>query len=252
MVDDSPVLRASSVWFGYGAVDALRDVSMHVGAREIVGVLGANGAGKTTLLSCLAGVLKGPSRGRIEYLGEDITRLDAARVVEKRLVMVPEGRGTFGSLTVRENLLIGAYCRSDKEQIQQDADALLGAFPSLAKRADKRAGVLSGGEQQMLAIARGLMSRPTCLMLDEPSLGLAPQLVRQVFDRIARLREEGTTILIAEQNAEQTMRLADRLYVLQEGRVSVDGMPTAEVDRRELLSAYLGNDGRQEQSDGAP
>jgi branched-chain amino acid transport system ATP-binding protein len=224
----------------YGSVTAVKRVSLEVGAGEIVGVIGPNGAGKTTTLLTAIGLLK-PSAGRIRLLDRDITGLPPDRVVAAGLGLVPEGRWILASMSVRENLLMGAYRRRDGDgAVQGDIGRVCEMFPVLRERQQQRAGTLSGGEQQMLAIARALMARPRLLMLDEPTWGLAPLIVEEIMLTIKRLNEEGTTILLVEQNARQALRVVGRCYVLEAGEVLFTGTP-AELARQPLLTrAYLG------------
>jgi branched-chain amino acid transport system ATP-binding protein len=224
----------------YGSVTAVKRVSLEVRAGEIVGVIGPNGAGKTTTLLTAIGLLK-PSAGRIRLLDRDITGLPPDRVVAAGLGLVPEGRWILASMSVRENLLMGAYRRRDGDgAVQGDIGRVCEIFPVLRERQRQRAGTLSGGEQQMLAIARALMARPRLLMLDEPTWGLAPLVVEEIMLTIKRLNEEGTTILLVEQNARQALRVVGRCYVLEAGEVLFSGTP-ADLARQPLLTkAYLG------------
>jgi branched-chain amino acid transport system ATP-binding protein len=234
------VLRLEDLHVGYGPVTAVRGLDLVVEEGELVALVGANGAGKTSTLLAAAGVLK-PTRGRIRFGSADITRLPPERVVALGIATVPETRDVFPDLTVRENLRLGAYVRRhDRAGYARDLEAQCALFPVLGERLDQAAGFLSGGEQQQLAIARALMSRPRLLMLDEPSLGLAPALVDRVFDLVARLRREGRTILLVEQNVRQTLAIADRAYVLELGRVKASGTPAELAARIDLAGAYLG------------
>lgn len=224
----------------YGKVAAVTGISLEVKEGEIVGLLGPNGAGKTTTLQTVVGLRK-PSAGRVRFLGRDITALSPERIVAAGIGLVPEGRWILASMSVRENLLMGAYVRRDRDRgIRQDLDQVCEIFPILRARQSQRAGTLSGGEQQMLAIARALMGRPKLLMLDEPSWGLAPLLVEEIMRVIKLLNEQGTTILLVEQNARQALELVQRCYVMEVGRVVFSGTP-AEVRKQPLLTkAYLG------------
>lgn len=223
----------------YGAIAALHGVSLRVEEGEIVALIGVNGAGKSTTLMTIAGVLQ-PSRGRILFGGESIVGRPPEHIVRKGIALVPEGRRIFPGLTVKENLRLGASIRSDRVEIQRDLDKMCERFPVLADRLSQAAGTLSGGEQQQLAIARALISRPTLLMLDEPSLGLAPQLVNEIFALVAQLRDTSVTILLVEQNVERTLEIADRAYLLNTGRVEFEG-PARELRQRvDFESAYLG------------
>ena len=223
----------------YGKVAAVRDLSLEVRKGELVSLIGANGAGKTTTLKAISGVLA-PSAGRIVFEGEDITRASARRVLELGIAHCPEGRRVFPYMTVRENLEMGCYLRKDKARIEADMLRLYERFPILRERRAQAAGTLSGGEQQMLAISRALMSRPKLVMFDEPSLGLAPNLVERTFDIIRQIRAEGVTVIMVEQNALAALELSDRSYVLEQGRVSLTGTGGALLDDPHVRQAYLG------------
>lgn len=223
---------------GYGAVNVLRKVDIQVGQGEVVAVLGANGAGKSTLMRALSG-LNRPVQGEIRFLNSAIQKLDASRVAARGLVLVPEGRQVFPELSVLDNLRLGSFARHSVN-IEEAIEQLLNRFPALRKRRNQRAGLLSGGEQQMLAIARGLMGRPRVLMLDEPSLGLAPKLTEALYDLIADLRDEGTTILLVDQVATMALSVADRAYVLQSGSVRHTGAAGDIQNDPALARAYLG------------
>jgi ABC-type branched-subunit amino acid transport system ATPase component len=232
-------LGVSDLSVAYGAAAVLHGVSLEVRAGEIVTVIGANGAGKTTLLKTVAGVLR-PASGRITVAGQPIGGRPSWEVARRGVALVPEGRGIFGDQTVRDNLLLGALARQ-QGATAGDLERALGHFPALRERLDRPAGGLSGGQQQMLAVARGLMARPRFLLLDEPSLGLAPILVREIFAVIARLRDDGVSILLVEQMAAQALALADRAYVLERGRVTLAG-PAAEIRVNPgVVRAYLGS-----------
>lgn len=233
-----PILEAQSLYAGYGAINVIREASLTVGEGELVAVLGANGAGKSTLLRALAG-LNRPVFGEIRLDGRRIERLDAASISRLGLALVPEGRQVFPELSTIDNLRLGAYARSDAE-VEADVERLLDRFPRLAERAGRRAGLLSGGEQQMLAIARGLISRPRILMLDEPSLGLAPALVAQLYELIDELRRDGTTVLLVDQNASLALSIADRGYVLKSGRIAHAGSARELLAHDVLAEAYVG------------
>ena len=235
-----PGLELEDVWTYYGPIPALRGVSLRVGEGEVVAVLGPNGAGKTTLLRTISGLLR-PRRGSIALDGRRMERGSPARMVRLGVVQVPEGRQLFPELTVLENLKMGAYTRRDGHGIRKDLERVFALFPVLKERSRQPAGTLSGGEQQMLAIARGLMARPKVLLLDEPSLGLAPALVTQLFRTIQELNQkEGLTVLLAEQNARQALRVAHRAYVLELGRVALEGS-AQELQRDERVrQRYLG------------
>jgi len=223
----------------YGAVQALRGVSLAVGAGEVVTLIGANGAGKTTLLRTISGLLP-PRRGKITFAGQDITRLAAHRIVASGISQVPEGRIIFANLSVRDNLELGAYLRRDRAQMRADLERVFALFPRLKERERQRGGTLSGGEQQMLAIARGLMSRPRLLLMDEPSLGLAPILVREIFRTVAEISRQGVTILLVEQNAHMALGIADRGYVMETGSIVLSDTRENLLRNEEVKSAYLG------------
>ncbi len=232
------LLEVAALDVRYGRNHAVKGIDLTVDEGEIVTVLGANGAGKSSLLKALAGAEK-PAGGRIRLGGDDITPWSASRRVRAGMVMVPEGRQILISLTVHENLLRGAYCRRDGE-IGRDCEAIYDRFPNLAERRDMYASVLSGGEQQMLAISRGLLARPKLMMLDEPSLGLSPILVKQLFALIGDLNDDGLTILLVEQNTHMALGAADRGYVLELGRVVMQGTPEELRQDERLEEAYLG------------
>ena len=223
----------------YGVIPAIEGVTLKVEQGKIVALVGANGAGKSTTLKATVGVLR-PKSGRVLYNGVDVTRLPADRRVRMGIVLIPEGRQIFGSLTTRENLIIGAYHRRDSEQIRKDTDWIYGLFPVLAERGPQLAGTLSGGEQQMLALARGLMSRPRLLLLDEPSLGLAPLATRSVYEAVQRIVETGLTILLVEQNVIIAMRVAEYVYVMETGRITMQGRPDEVLASQDIRKAYLG------------
>jgi branched-chain amino acid transport system ATP-binding protein len=222
----------------YGPIEAVKGIDLRVEAGEVVALIGANGAGKTTALKAIAGLL--PCAGEVRYQGAPLGRLAAERRAARGLVLVPEGRGILGQMTVRENLLMGAYPRRDRAAIASDLAAVLQRFPVLGERLEAPATLLSGGEQQMLALGRALLAKPRLLMLDEPSLGLAPLMVRQVFAIVDELRRSGLTILLVEQKARQTLAVADRAYVLETGRVVAEG-PAGELARGSVVAeAFLG------------
>jgi branched-chain amino acid transport system ATP-binding protein len=234
----APLLRVEGLSVAYGGISALEEVDLEVGAGEVVTLIGANGAGKTTLLRTISRLLE-PAAGRIHYDGADITRVPSHEVVRRGIAHSPEGRRMLTRMTVEDNLLLGAYTRRDGD-ITADLDAQLERFSRLADRRGQSAGTLSGGEQQMLAIARALMSRPRLLLLDEPSLGLAPRLVREIFSIIDELREAGVTVLLVEQNAKLALSHATRGYVLEAGRITLSG-PAGELAADERVRrAYLG------------
>ncbi len=225
----------------YGPLQALFGVSLEVPEGGIITILGANGSGKSTVLKTIAGLLKDqPEKGSIEFEGKPIQGLDTAKIVRLGISYVPEGREVFCELTVHENLQMGAYLRRDRKQIEKDTDRMQQIFPILQERADQLAGTLSGGEQQMLAIARGLMSRPRLLMLDEPSLGLSPVLVKEIFRVIREINHQGTTILLVEQNARLALQTADHGYVLENGRIVMDDKCDALLENEDIQEFYLG------------
>ena len=233
------MLRVEELECRYGKVAAVHDLSLEVHKGELVSLIGANGAGKTTTLKAISGVLA-PSAGRIVFEGEDITRASARRVLELGIAHCPEGRRMFPYMTVRENLEMGCYLRRDKAGIEADMRRLYERFPILSERRAQAAGTLSGGEQQMLAISRALMSRPKLIMFDEPSLGLAPNIVELMFDIISQIRAEGVTVIMVEQNAFAALELSDRSYVLEQGRVSFTGTGRALLNDPHVKKAYLG------------
>jgi branched-chain amino acid transport system ATP-binding protein len=235
-------LVISDLSVSYGAVSVLHGISLTVQEGELVTIVGANGAGKTTLLKTLAGILA-PRSGRIMLNGKEIGGRPSYWVARRGVVLVPEGRGIFGDQTVRDNLLLGTLVRRearDPATVARDLERNLELFPPLRERLDDLAGGLSGGQQQMLALARGLMARPRLLLLDEPSLGLSPVLIRQIFDAIGRLRAEGLTILLVEQMAGQALALADRAYVLERGRITLEGPAATVRENPAVIQAYLG------------
>ncbi|WP_071141741.1 ABC transporter ATP-binding protein [Acidaminococcus timonensis] len=223
----------------YGAIHAVKDLDMEVGDGEIVTLIGSNGAGKSTTLHTISGLIK-PKSGSIEYKGNDIVGIPAHKLVGQGLVQVPEGRHVFAEMTVMENLDMGAYLRKDKDEVARDKEKVFLKFPRLKERVGQLAGTLSGGEQQMLAMGRALMSRPQLLLLDEPSMGLAPLLVREIFSIIKEINEEGTTVLLVEQNANMALSIADRAYVLETGRVVLSGSAAELAASEAVQKAYLG------------
>jgi len=233
------VLSIEALECRYGKVAAVRDLSLEVKQGELVSLIGANGAGKTTTLKAISGVLA-PSAGRIVFEGADITRASPRRVLELGIAHCPEGRRMFPYMTVRENLEMGCYLRRDKAAVEADISRIYERFPILGERSKQSAGTLSGGEQQMLAISRALMSRPKLVMFDEPSLGLAPNIVERMFDIIRQIRAEGMTVIMVEQNAAAALELSDRSYVLEQGRVSITGTGEALRNDPQVKQAYLG------------
>jgi branched-chain amino acid transport system ATP-binding protein len=237
--DGGSVLELQGVYAAYGAVRVLTDVSLEVRRGEIVCLLGPNAAGKTTTLRAILG-LTAPSAGQIHLEGERVDGLPTPRIVAKGITMVPENRRLFARMTVQENLEIGAQLRNDAEGIKRDQDRVLELFPRLQERLSQRAGTLSGGEQQMLAIGRALMADPKVLLMDEPSMGLAPILVEQVFQRIKEINEQGTTIFLVEQNAKMALSIANRGYILRTGEIVMADTAQALRDSPQMQEAYLG------------
>jgi branched-chain amino acid transport system ATP-binding protein len=236
---DAVVLRLTDVHTYYGHIHALQGISLEVHAGEIVTLLGSNGAGKTTTLKTIHGLLH-PRQGVVEFDGTDVSRVPAHQLVRRGIGQAPEGRRIFGRMTVLENLYMGAYSRPDRRHLQPDFERVFELFPRLAERRTQHAGTLSGGEQQMLAIGRALMTRPKLLLLDEPSMGLAPILVEEVFSIIEDINRQGTTILLVEQNALMALGVARRGYVLQTGRIVRQGEAKMLLEDEEVRKAYLG------------
>jgi branched-chain amino acid transport system ATP-binding protein len=233
------VLKLEDVRVYYGAIQAVKGISLEVNDRELVALIGSNGAGKTTTLRTISGLFR-PRTGTINYDGMDLTRMAPHQIVEAGVSQAPEGRQIFSSLTVRENLRLGGVRRSDKAEFDADLERVFDLFPVLKERLNQSGGTLSGGEQQMLAIGRALMARPRLLLLDEPSLGLAPLMVRRIFDVVSRLKSEGVTILLVEQNARKALEVADRAYVLETGLITVSGVAKELAANPEVERAYLG------------
>jgi branched-chain amino acid transport system ATP-binding protein len=233
------MLRVESLTAHYGRIPALRGITLEVSAGEIVGLVGSNGAGKSTTLAAIMGLLR-PTSGSIAFEGESLVGMTPERVVRRGVALVPEGRGIFGTLTVAENLGLGATPRSDRNAVAEDLERTLDRFPILRTYYRSSAASLSGGEQQQLAIARALLSKPRLLLLDEPSLGLAPLVIDLVFEILAELRDSGVTILIVEQNAARAVELADRSYVLRTGAVAVEGDRETLLETTDFAAAYLG------------
>jgi branched-chain amino acid transport system ATP-binding protein len=233
------MLKLSGVSAGYGSVPAVREIDVAVGAGEAVGLLGANGAGKSTTLRAISGLVR-PTSGSIVFLDRDITTLPAYRIAELGIAHVPEGRQVFPELTVKENLEIGAYIPSAKVERRRTLEFVLGIFPVLAERRKQLAGTMSGGEQQMLAVGRGLMLKPRLLMLDEPSLGLAPVVTDATFEKIGEIHAMGMAILLVEQNVNRALSLVQRAYVLESGRVIMHGTSTELANNEKVQAAYLG------------
>ncbi len=223
----------------YGAIHALQGIAFNVDEGEIVTLIGANGAGKSTTLKTLSGLLR-PRGGSIRFAGQDMVTLAAEEIVTRGVVHVPEGRKIFAPLTVLENLQMGAYARKDKAEIEQSMQRVFASFPRLRERLSQLGGTLSGGEQQMLAVARGLMAHPRLLLLDEPSMGLAPILVEEIFEIIRAINRQGTTILLVEQNANMALQVANRGYVLETGRIALEGKAGDLLHNPQVIQAYLG------------
>jgi len=239
-VSAAALLEIADVVTAYGRIEALKGVSLNVAAGTITCLLGPNGAGKTTLMLTVAGILR-PKRGAIRFDGASIAGWLPDRVVARGVALVPENRLVFAQMSVRDNLLAGAYLRKDREAIFTDLERMYQRFPRLRERAQQHAGTLSGGEQQMLAVARALMSRPRLLLMDEPSLGLAPLVVGDIFRIIAGLKAEGTTVFLVEQNARVALDVADRFYLMEQGRVSFQGTPGELAQDEVIRRAYLGS-----------
>jgi branched-chain amino acid transport system ATP-binding protein len=234
------VLQLANVESAYGPVKALRGVSLAVQAGEIVTVLGSNGAGKTTILKAGSGIIE-PRKGSVHFRGEDITAADPSLIVQRGLCHVPEGREVFPLLSVRDNLLMGAYTRRDRDAVAREMEQVFGYFPILKERADQEAGLLSGGQQQMLAISRALMAAPQLILLDEPSLGLSPKLTQAIFEIVVRInRERGTTFLLVEQNANLALHVGDRGYVLENGRIVMEDTCERLREKDDIKEFYLG------------
>ena len=233
------MLKLEKLNVHYGVIHALKDVSMEVKEGEIVSLIGANGAGKTTLLQTISGLLKKTS-GEVVFLGKSMNKVSAKNIVKEGITQVPEGRHIFSGMSVYENLLMGAYLRKDKDGIKADLQDIYQRFPILEKRSSQDASTLSGGEQQMLAKGRALMARPKILLLDEPSMGLAPILVKEIFNIIKDINEKGTTVLLVEQNAKMALSIADRAYVMETGNIVMTGTGAELVNSPEIQKAYLG------------
>lgn len=233
------MLRIEDVEVNYGAIAALKGVTLNVNKGEIVTLIGANGAGKSTLLKTISGLVK-PKSGKIQFMDNDILSIPAQNIVKSGLIQVPEGRRVFANMSVQENLELGAFTRKDKQGIKDDIEKVFIRFPRLKERRKQLAGTLSGGEQQMLAIGRALMSKPKLLLMDEPSMGLAPLLVKEIFQIIKEINEAGTTILVVEQNANMALSVAHRAYVLETGKIVLSGTAKELSESEEVRKAYLG------------
>jgi branched-chain amino acid transport system ATP-binding protein len=234
-----PILSVKNLRVHYGVIEALRGVSLEVPEGQVVALIGANGAGKTTTLRAISRMLR-PTEGSVRFRGEELTRLAAHEIVARGLAHAPEGRGIFLNLTVRENLDLGAFLRRDREGVAADRERAFGLFPILRERQGQVAGTLSGGEQQMLSVARALMSRPRLLLLDEPSLGLAPQVVERIFQVLQEISRSGVALLLVEQNAHKALQIAHRAYVLETGQVVMEGTGKELLASPEVRRAYLG------------
>jgi len=235
------VLKVSGLYVAYGGIQAVKGIDLEVNRGELVTLIGANGAGKTTTLKAITGTLpESRIEGDIYYLGKSITGLSAFKLVRQRLAMVPEGRGVFTRMSIHENLLMGAFTRNDKAQINADIEKWFDIFPRLKERAAQMAGTLSGGEQQMLAMARALMSHPELLLLDEPSMGLSPIMVEKIFDVVRSVSAQGVTILLVEQNAKLALQAAHRCYVMESGLVTMNGEAALMLEDPRIRQAYLG------------
>lgn len=234
----APLLQVENIEVYYGMIKALKGVSFEVNKGEIVALIGANGAGKTTILHTVSGLLN-PKTGKILYNGKDITKTPAHKIVSMGMAHVPEGRRIFSELTVLENIKLGAYTRKDKDQIAESLEYVYERFPRLEERKNQVAGTLSGGEQQMLAMGRALMSNPDFILMDEPSMGLSPLLVSEIFDIIKVINERGTTVLLVEQNAKKALSIADRAYVLETGLISLSGDAKSLMNDDSVKKAYL-------------
>jgi branched-chain amino acid transport system ATP-binding protein len=237
--DGRPMLKLSHVDTHYGPIQILRDVNVEINAGEITCLLGGNASGKSTTLRTVIGMVR-PSNGTIEFNGEQIDGLNTQQLVERGISMVPENRRIFGRMTVQENLEMGAFLRNDRSGIQEDMERVFGLFPRLKERTGQLGGTMSGGEQQMLAMARALMSRPSLLLMDEPSMGLSPLFVQQTFDIIREISRQGTTIFVVEQNANMALSIADRGYVLQTGKIVLADTAANLRENKMMRQAYLG------------
>jgi len=234
-----PLLEVRKLAVAYGGIQAVKGIDLTVGDGELVCLIGANGAGKTTTLKGICGLLPVRS-GSVHYVGADVTGRPAFELVRRGLAMVPEGRGVFGALTIEENLAMGAYARRDRDGVRADVERVFGLFPRLKERRRQTAGTLSGGEQQMLAMGRALMSRPRLLLLDEPSMGLAPLMVQKVFETIVAVSREGVTILLIEQNAKLALEVSGRGYVMESGEITLSGPAATMLHDPKVRAAYLG------------
>ena len=235
------MLQVNNLVVRYGGITAVDGISLQIDQHETVALIGANGAGKTTTLHAISGLLKAAG-GQILFQGEDITKTPAEAVVARGVIQVPEGRQVFSKLTIEENLKLGAYLQKDKEKIRDTYEKVMTLFPILRERRRQAAGTLSGGEQQMLAIGRALMSAPKLLLLDEPSMGLSPLMTQQVFDVLLALKKQGMTILLVEQNADEALTISDRAYIMETGNITLEGRSSELIDDPRVKDAYLGGD----------
>jgi branched-chain amino acid transport system ATP-binding protein len=233
------MLKIENLTVRYGMIEAIKGISFHVDDGEIVTLIGSNGAGKTTTMHAISGLIK-PASGTITLDGQDLSKIPSHKIVTLGLAQVPEGRRVFAEQTVRENLILGAYHRKDKEEIQKDLNYVFDLFPRLREREKQLAGTLSGGEQQMLAMGRALMAKPKILLLDEPSMGLSPLLVKEIFRIIEEINRKGTTVLLVEQNAKMALAIANRAYVLETGKITLEGTGEELSASEQVRKAYLG------------
>lgn len=238
----APLLDVRDLHVSYGGIKAVRGLSLNVGEGELVCLIGTNGAGKSTTLRAICGLVPAAS-GQVLYAGRSISGERPFELVRRQLVMVPEGRGIFGQLTIEENLTVGAYARNDKVQVRRDVERVFGLFPRLAERRGQVAGTLSGGEQQMLAMGRAMLSKPRLLLLDEPSMGLAPLMIQKVFEVVKAIAAEGVTILLIEQNARLALEVSQRGYVMESGRLTLEGPSGELLHNPKVRAAYLGETG---------
>jgi len=233
------MLKVSGLKVAYGGIHAIKGIDLEIRQGELVTLIGANGAGKTTAMKAITG-LQGWIAGDVQYLGESTKGIESHALLKKGLAMVPEGRGVFARMTITENLQMGAYTRNDNAQIQADIERMFGIFPRLKERANQLAGTMSGGEQQMLAMARALMSQPKLLLLDEPSMGLSPLMVAKIFEVVRDISAQGVTVLLVEQNARLALQAADRAYVMDSGLITMSGDAKQMLDDPKVRAAYLG------------
>ncbi len=233
------MLEVKDIQVAYGVILAIKGVSFHVDKGEVIALIGANGAGKTTILHTVSGLIA-PKSGSVIFEGKDITKIPGHKIVSMGMAHVPEGRRVFAQLTVLQNLKMGAYTRKDKEEIQQTLEMVFERFPRLKERQNQLAGTLSGGEQQMLAMGRALMSHPSIILMDEPSMGLSPIFVNEIFDIIQQVSKSGTTVLLVEQNAKKALSIADRAYVLETGKIVLEGKASDLLENDAIKKAYLG------------